>query len=199
MQVKAGIGLTFASGLRAFLRQDPDVMLVGEIRDMETAQICVRAALTGHLVFSTLHTNDAPTAISRLVDIGVEPFFVSSSLLMVVAQRLVRKLCPKCKEAYTPLAGELHGLKLGGTEQIYRAKSCEHCTQTGYSGRMAIFEMMMITETISRLILKGASTGDVREEARRSGMSTLEESCFKKVLAGETSLEEMMRVVLSSE
>ncbi len=202
VQVKAGIGLTFASGLRAFLRQDPDVMLVGETRDLETAQICVRAALTGHLVFTTLHTNDAPGAISRLVDIGIEPFFVSSSLLMVVAQRLIRKLCPKCKEAYKPIDSELPSLlKIGAgkLETIYRSKGCEHCNKTGYAGRMPIFEMMAINDEIAKLILKRASVLDIREAARRNGMSTLEESCLRKVADGLTSLEEMMRVVLSTD
>jgi len=202
VQVKPAIGLTFASGLRSFLRQDPDIMLVGEIRDVETAQICVRAALTGHLVFSTLHTNDAPTAISRLIDIGIEPFFVSSSLLMVVAQRLMRKLCSKCKEIYKPLASDLPGqLKLGSgiIGKLYRPKGCEACNFTGYSGRMAVFEMMNINEDIEQLILKRASVLNIRAASKRAGMSTLEEGAFKRVALGETSLEEMMRVILSSD
>jgi len=162
----------------------------------------VRAALTGHLVFSTLHTNDAPSAVSRLMDIGVEPFFVGSSLLLVVAQRLVRKLCPKCKEIYVPVSADLPdklkiGLKIIG--KLYRAKGCTACGHTGYLGRMAIFEMMYVNEEIEQLVLKRASASEISAAAKRSGMMTLEENGIKKVLAGETSVEELVRVILSSD
>jgi type IV pilus assembly protein PilB len=202
VQVKPSIGLTFASGLRSFLRQDPDVLLVGEIRDLETAQIAVTAALTGHLVLSTLHTNDAPTAVSRLMDIGIEPFYVGSSLLLVVAQRLMRKLCPKCKEIYQPLTADFPTkMKLGSViiDKLYRPKGCEACAYTGYMGRMAVFEMMRINEEIEQLIMTRASVSDIRAAAKKAGMLTLEENGLKKIAAGETSLAELMRVISSSD
>ena len=199
VQIKSAIGLTFAAGLRAFLRQDPDIMLVGEIRDLETAEICVKAALTGHLVFSTLHTNDAPTAISRLIDIGVEPFFVVSSLLMIVAQRLVRKLCPKCRESYHPPAGHLPAhLEVKSNAVIYRPKGCERCSKTGYLGRMAIFEIMTMSERIEQLVSQKVPLMDIRAEAKRAGMRTLEESGYKKVLTGDTSVEEVVRMTMAA-
>jgi type IV pilus assembly protein PilB len=196
VNVKASIGLTFAAGLRAFLRQDPDIMLVGETRDLETAQICVRAALTGHMVFSTIHTNDAPSTISRLMDIGVEPFFVSSSLLMVVAQRLARKLCDKCKEPYPPDKSRLPANFVLTAKQIYRPKGCDRCSKTGYSGRMPIFEILHMTEKIQEMIIHRAPTSDVRAEARKNGMKTIEESGYDKINAGTTSIEEVMRTTM---
>ncbi len=195
VQVKQTIGLNFASALRSFLRQDPDVILVGETRDVETAQICVRAALTGHLVFTTLHTNDAPSSINRLIDIGVEPFFVSSSILLVVAQRLVRRLCDQCKEAYKP-AGNLPKNFHAPTGVIYRPKGCEQCAKTGYRGRIAIFEIMRINERIQELISQKASMMLIRMEARKAGMVSLEENGYRKVAAGFTSLEEIIRVTM---
>lgn len=195
VQVKPAIGLTFAAGLRAFLRQDPDVMLVGEIRDLETAQICVRAALTGHLVFSSLHTNDAPSAVARLADIGIESFYVASSLLMVVAQRLLRKLCPKCKEATDQIPPFLMK-KRPDLKTIYKPKGCEHCAKTGYMGRFAVYEIMVINEEIQRLTLQRAGTVELREAARKTGMATLEESAYYRIASGDTSLEEVMRVTL---
>ncbi len=198
VQVKPAIGLTFASALRAFLRQDPDIILVGETRDAETAQICIRAALTGHLVFSTLHTNDAPTAINRLIDIGVEPFFVASSLQMVVAQRLVRRLCPKCKQSYKPTAAQLpKNFDMPDSGVLYKPVGCETCSKTGYQGRRAIFELMVINEPLRELISLKAPMNQIRAEARKGGMSTLQESGFKKVRAGETSLEEVLRITLA--
>ena len=194
VQVKPGIGLTFASGLRAFLRQDPDVMMVGEVRDLETAEICIQAALTGHLVFSTLHTNDAPGAISRLIDIGVEPFLISASLLLVVAQRLVRRLCPECKEAYEPTAEEREKVGLTNGEKIYRAKGCEKCHFTGYKGRIAIHEMMSINDELRQLISQGKPDNIIKEVAQKNGMMTLQESGFRKVREGITSLEEVLAV-----
>ena len=149
----ADIGLTFASALRAFLRQDPDIIMVGEVRDLETAQICLRAALTGHLVLSTLHTNDAPSAVARLIDIGVPHYLLTPSLVMIVAQRLARKLCPKCKEPY-----EANGLVVGGykikSDLIYRAKGCDECNHTGYKGRVVLSEVMAINDEIRNLISK---------------------------------------------
>jgi len=191
VQVKPQIGLTFANALRSFLRQDPDIILVGEVRDLETAQICVQAALTGHLVLSTLHTNDAIGAIPRLVNIGVEPFLLAPSLILVAAQRLVRRLCLKCKEAYEPTPEILE--KTGITsELIYRPKGCEHCSQTGYRGRIGIFEVILIGERLGGLIYKGATGQTIKDTAKQMGIKTLWEDGLKKVADGITSLEEVM-------
>ncbi len=198
VNVKASIGLTFAAGLRAFLRQDPDIMLVGETRDLETAQICVRAALTGHLVFSTIHTNDAPSTISRLMDIGVEPFFVSSSLLMVVAQRLVRKLCDRCKEGYKPIPSRLPSNFTLTAEKLYSAKGCDRCSKTGYSGRMPIFEVLHMTEKIQEMIIRHAPAAEIRVEGQKNGMKTIEQSGYFKVNQGMTSIEEVLRVTMGA-
>ena len=198
VQVKPEIGLNFASALRSFLRQDPDVMLVGEVRDLETAEICIRSALTGHLVLSTLHTNDAPSAISRLIDIGVEPYLITPSLIMVVAQRLVRKLCPECKEAYEPTPEQLGGIKLN-TELIYRPKGCQKCGQIGYHGRCCISEVMAIGDKIRELTTHRASIQQIKEACKESGMQTLYTSGLKKVEAGLTSLEEALSVTLGIE
>jgi len=198
VQVKPEIGLTFANALRSFLRQDPDIMLVGEVRDLETAEICIRSALTGHLVLSTLHTNDAPTAISRLIDIGIESYLIAPSLLLVVAQRLLRKLCPDCKEAYEPTAEHLKNIKLK-TELIYKPRGCIKCNQLGYRGRTCITEVMMVNEQIQDLINQGASFQKIREMARQSGMQTLYESAIKKVEDGITSLEEALSVTLGAD
>jgi len=198
VQVKPEIGLTFANALRSFLRQDPDIMLVGEVRDLETAEICIRSALTGHLVLSTLHTNDAPTAISRLIDIGVEPYLIAPSLMLVVAQRLLRKLCPDCKEAYELTAEQLKTVKLK-TELIYKPRGCTKCNQLGYRGRICIAEVMVVNEQIQDLINQGASFRKIREMARQSGMQTLYESAIKKVEDGITSLEEALSVTLGAD
>lgn len=198
VQVKPEIGLTFSTALRSFLRQDPDIMLVGEVRDLETAQICVRSALTGHLVLSTLHTNDAPSAISRLMDIGIEPYLVAPSLLMIVAQRLLRKLCPNCKEAYEPRSEQLGGLKLKA-ELIYKPKGCPKCSQVGYRGRLCIAECMTVNEKIRELINERASFQKIREVAKASGMQTLYQSAIKKVEEGITSLEEALSVTLGAD
>ena len=197
VNVKSAIGLTFAAGLRAFLRQDPDIMLVGETRDLETAQICVRAALTGHLVFSTIHTNDAPSTLSRLIDIGVEPFFVSSSLLMIVAQRLVRRLCEKCKQPYKPVANRLPANFHHSTDSLFTSKGCDRCSKTGFSGRMPIFEVLYITEKIQEMVIHRTSVAEIRAEAKKNGMKTVEESGFLKVSQGLTSLEEVLRVTMA--
>ena len=198
VQVKPDIGLTFASALRSFLRQDPDIMLVGEVRDLETAQICIRSALTGHLVLSTLHTNDAPQAVSRLMDIGIEPYLMAPSLILVAGQRLIRKLCPDCKEAYEPSAEQFKSLKLK-TDLIYRAKGCPRCGQIGYKGRSTIAEVMATNDEIKALINQGASFQKIREVARAAGMQTLYESAMKKVELGITSLEEALSVTLGED
>jgi len=198
VQVKPDIGLTFASALRSFLRQDPDIMLVGEIRDLETAEICIRSALTGHLIFSTLHTNDAPSAINRLLDIGVKPFLVVPSLVLVVAQRLVRRLCPDCKEAYEPDAEQLGGIKLK-TELIYRPRGCPKCNHIGYRGRVCVGEVMRINKEIRKLITEHLPYEKIKEAAQASGMQSLYASGLKKVEAGITSLEEVLSVTAGVE
>lgn len=198
VQIKPEIGLTFAAALRSFLRQDPDVMLVGETRDLETAQICIRSALTGHLVLSTLHTNDAPTAVTRLIDIGIEPYMVAPSLLLVVAQRLLRKLCPDCKKAYEPAADQTGGVKIKA-DLIYKPKGCAKCGQIGYRGRDCIAEVMIVNEEIRDLISQRASFQKIRDAAREAGMQTLYESGLKKVEEGTTSLEEAISVTLGAE
>lgn len=201
VQINERIGLTFASVLRAFLRQDPDIILIGEIRDTETAEIGIKAALTGHLVFSTLHTNDAPSSITRLVDMGIEPFLVGSSLILVVAQRLVRKLCPKCKlvddtpkEALVRL-GVLKSLDENIT--IYKAnpKGCEECKGTGYKGRTAVHEILEVDEEMRKLIVKGATAEDIRDLAKSRGMRTLYEAGMLKVRRGITDIAEVERVL----
>jgi type II secretory ATPase GspE/PulE/Tfp pilus assembly ATPase PilB-like protein len=196
IQVSEKSGLTFARGLRSILRHDPDVILIGEIRDQETAQIAVQASLTGHLVFSTLHTNDAAGALTRLVDMGVEPYLVASSLEAVLAQRLVRLLCPHCKQVdHTPTAREYKtklGLSAGAT--VYRAVGCRECRQTGYHGRRAIFEWMDSSSEIRSLILKNASTDLIRTAACRAGMTTLAEDGRRLVQEGVTTIEEILSV-----
>ncbi|MFA5144982.1 MAG: ATPase, T2SS/T4P/T4SS family [Candidatus Omnitrophota bacterium] len=195
VQVKPEIGLTFATALRSFLRQDPDIMLVGEVRDLETAQICIRSALTGHLVLSTLHTNDAPSAVSRIMDIGIESYLLAPSLIAVVAQRLVRKLCLDCKEAYEPTAEEVNRMKLKA-ELIYKPRGCAKCNNTGYKGRACISEIMIADEKVRELINQRVSFQKIREVARASGMQTLYESAIKKVEEGVISSEEALSVTL---
>ncbi|MDB6040581.1 MAG: xpsE 3 [Verrucomicrobiales bacterium] len=196
IQVSEKSGLTFARGLRAILRHDPDVLLIGEIRDRETAQIAVQASLTGHLVFSTLHTNDAPGALTRLVDMGVEPYLVASSLEAVLAQRLVRVLCPECKqEDNSPTTHALKAqLNFPKDSKVFRAVGCRECRQTGYHGRRGIFEWMDTTNQIRQLILKGASSGEIRDVATRNGMRTLSEDGWRLVRNGTTTPEEVLRV-----
>jgi len=202
VQVKPEIGLTFASGLRSILRQDPDIVMVGEIRDSETADIAVKAALTGHLVLSTLHTNDAPGAIARLVDMGIEPFLVSSSLLMVCAQRLIRKICPHCKESVKVPPDVIKRLGLNPEEvanhTFYRGHGCSRCKETGFMGRMAILEVLSITDAMREQILHNSSAQVVRELALKEGMKTLKMAGFNKAKAGLTSLEEVLRVTGST-
>ena len=198
IQVNPKIELTFARGLRSIVRQDPDVILVGEIRDRETADIAVQSALTGHLVFSTLQTNDSASAITRLVDIGVEPFLISSSVLAVVAQRLVRVLCDECKTNYRP--SDIYLKSIGVAPQrfnqnnIYKAVGCENCIQTGYRGRLAIFEIMLMTDRIKSLILSTFDSNRIKNEALQDKMISLRYDGLKKVLDGVTTIEEVLRV-----
>jgi len=197
MQVNSKIGLSFANGLRSMVRQDPDVILVGEIRDQETAEIAIQAALTGHLVFSTLHTNDSAGAITRLIDMGIEPFLVSSSVQAIMAQRLVRRLCPLCKEAYSPSELEIRELGPGakGLEgMFFRPAGCDNCLQTGFKGRTGIFEFLRVTETIQSLLLRTSESNQIRQLAVQEGMRTLRQDGVRKVLAGETSIDEVLRV-----
>ncbi len=191
VQVKPQIGLTFANGLRSFLRQDPDIMMVGEVRDLETAQICIRAALTGHLVFSTLHTNDAPSAITRLIDIGVESYLVASGLIMVMAQRLIRKLCLVCKQP-DELPAELIKKYNLPKRQIFKTKGCQKCHNTGYAGRIAITEVMMASPKIRELITRNATTDLIRKQAVEEGMVTLLRSGLEKVVNGIASVQEVL-------
>ena len=198
IQVNAKIDLTFARGLRSIVRQDPDVILVGEIRDRETADIAVQSALTGHLVFSTLHTNDSASAITRLVDIGVEPFLISSSVIGIVAQRLVRVLCPHCREPYTPNEIALNSIGITIDEikehTLYKATGCTRCFNTGYTGRIGIFEIMDMTDSLKHLILKNFDANRIKQEAAKLGMRTLRQDGIQKVLQGVTTIEEVFRV-----
>jgi type IV pilus assembly protein PilB len=185
VQVNEGIGRTFAGALRSFLRQDPDVILVGETRDLETAQIAIRAALTGHLVFSTLHTNDSPSTVARLVDMGIPPFLVSSSLLLIVAQRLARRVCPDCKEPYDADESALvpygHVPIVVGPTSFYRGRGCQQCNFTGMKGRIAIYETMPVNDEIRDLILHNAPVAEVAAAAARHGMKTLRQAALSKV------------------
>jgi len=197
IHVKPAIGLTFANGLRSIVRQDPDVIMVGEIRDAETAEIAIQAALTGHLVFSTLHTNDAAGAVSRLLEMGVEDYLLASSLLGVLAQRLVRRICKHCKQvvqADNSALQELVGGNGGGAVQVYEGKGCEECAQTGYRGRCGIYELLLLNETVRQLILKRSSADVIREAAVKQGMRTLREDGWRTVRAGTTTVAEVVRV-----
>ncbi|RMF93959.1 MAG: type II/IV secretion system protein, partial [Planctomycetota bacterium] len=203
IQVHPKIGLTFANSLRSILRHDPDIILVGEIRDLETAENAIQASLTGHLVFSTLHTNDAAGAYTRLTDMGVEPFLVSSTVEAVMAQRLVRTLCPECKEPYVPGEDERppdfpkDALDKGVT--FYRAVGCRACRNVGYKGRLGIFELLLTTERIRELARERASSWSIRQAAIEEGMRTLRQDAWKKVLDGKTSIEEIERVTRAEE
>jgi type IV pilus assembly protein PilB len=200
---RAEAGLTFASALRSILRQDPDVIMIGEIRDFDTVDIAIKSALTGHLVLSTLHTTTAPGSVVRLINMGCEPFLISASLIAIVAQRLVRKLCPKCREIYKP--GEVLCAKLGidikkiKDISFYKAKGCRHCFNTGYGGRIGICEVLSITPAVRDLVLKRARENEVKQIARDEGMRTLREDGILKVLEGLTSLEEILRVTVADE
>jgi type IV pilus assembly protein PilB len=195
VQVNVKTGLTFASGLRSILRQDPDIVMVGEIRDGETAQIAVRAAITGHLVLSTLHTNDSPSTIARLIDMGIEPYIVSSAVVGIVSQRLVKTLCEKCKEPYEADYSEkkMLGMEEEETLVLHKPVGCNACN-AGYSGRAAVHEIMPVNEEIRKLIDSGATTDKIRDEALRQGMTTLFRSSLALAEQGKTSFEEVMRV-----
>jgi general secretion pathway protein E len=199
IQVSPKIELTFASGLRSILRQDPDVIMVGEIRDLETAEIAIQAALTGHLVFSTLHTNDSFGAMTRLLDMGIEPFLVSSSVVGVMAQRLVRRVCSACREPYTPTREELEELGISpqlmmGREVFKQGPGCADCKRTGYRGRTGIHELLVVDDEIRTLVMKSADASSIRRAATARGMTTLREDGAEKVLAGMTTIEEILRV-----
>ena len=195
VQVNMKSGLTFAAGLRSILRQDPDIIMIGEIRDEETAQIAVRAAITGHLVLSTLHTNDAPGAITRLVDMGVEPYLAADSIVAVIAQRLVRKLCPACRTTYTADEKEKIILNTDKPVQLYKSVGCPACQDSGYRGRTAIHEVMLIGKEHRNIIAKGGSAEEIRDVAVKQGMVDLYESCRQLVLSGVTSIQEMVKTV----
>jgi type IV pilus assembly protein PilB len=202
VHVNRKAGLTFANAMRYFVRQDPDIIMVGEIRDLETAETAIQASLTGHLVLSTLHTNDAPSAVTRLVDMGVEPFLIAASVIGVLAQRLGRRICQNCKEPYKPPMDALRriGFPMEAIEEVvlYRGRGCEQCRHTGYRGRLGIFELMLLSEEIQDLIVRRAPLSEVRRAALASGMKTLKTDGFQKVLEGITSVEEIMRVVFTA-
>ena len=196
IHVNPQIGLTFAAGLRSIVRQDPDVIMVGEIRDLETAEIAIRAALTGHLVFSTLHTNDAPSAIARLVDMGAEDYLLSSSILGILAQRLVRVICPECREPQAFEAGSLGplGAALGDQDHVFQGRGCKECGNTGYRGRLGIFEFMLMEDSIRRLTITNSDAIEVRRAAIENGMITLRQDGFEKIKQGVTTVSEVLRV-----
>jgi len=200
VEINEGIGVTFAACLRSILRQDPDKILVGEIRDIETAEIAIRASLTGHLVFSTLHTNDAPSAVTRLLDMSLEPFLIAATVEAVIGQRLVRNICTHCKEAYEPTDDMLMQLNLTREDvrdkTFYYGKGCDNCNNTGYRGRSAVFEVMMMTDRIRELLQQRASTSAIRQIAREQGMRTMRESGLLKIYDGTTTIEEVVRETL---
>ncbi len=199
-QINEKAGMTFASGLTAILRQDPDIIGVGEIRDAETAQIALRAAITGHLVVSTLHTNDAPSAVDRLADIGVEPYMIAGALKGVISQRLVRKICPHCRKAYTPTAEEqqLLGMQADSEAVFYRGEGCPECHHTGYSGRQAVFEILMIDQKLRKMISEGENAAHIKETALTDGFVTMQAACRKLVLAGVTGVDEAIKAMNST-
>jgi type II secretory ATPase GspE/PulE/Tfp pilus assembly ATPase PilB-like protein len=196
-QVNRKIGLNFARVVRAHLRQDPDVILIGETRDKETAENAIQASLTGHLVFSTIHTNDAPTSFTRLIDMGIEPFLVATSLVGVLAQRLVRKICPHCREAYFPEFSELEKLDIDPasfTGVFYRPRGCDECSNKGYSGRLGIYELMIIDEDIRRMVAQGKDAAEIMTLCTSKGMRNLRGDGIVKVQQGLTSVEEIFRI-----
>jgi type IV pilus assembly protein PilB len=202
VQMHDEIGLNFAMALRAFLRQDPDIIMVGEIRDFETAEIAVKAALTGHLVLSTLHTNDAPATISRLLNMGVEPFLITASVNLVLAQRLARRICADCKQPMAAPEKQVLGELGFSQEQIAKAKlfkgvGCRTCNGTGYKGRIALYEVMRFSDNLKEMVLQGSSTAELKTAAIRNGMNTLRQSGIQKVLDGMTTTEEVLRVTMA--
>jgi len=193
-QVNTKADITFANGLRSILRQDPDVIMVGEIRDKETAEVAIQASLTGHLVFSTLHTNDAPSALTRLIDMGIEPFLISSSVIGILAQRLVRTICDKCKKPITASGESLKEFGVEGKVDLFTASGCPHCKNTGFRGRASISELLVITEDIRKMVSEKISADQIRKKAVQSGMKTLREDGFEKAKTGLTTLDEVLRV-----
>ncbi len=197
VQVNVKAGLTFANGLRSILRQDPDIIMIGEIRDSETAEIAIRASITGHLVLSTIHTNDSASSVARLVDMGIEPYLVSSSLVGVTAQRLVRNICPRCKTAYRPTHDEMLLLKMKDPEPLYKGAGCPNCNFTGYKGRSGIHEILVVTKEIRELVNRRASIDQLAQMAMRQGTVTLQQSCRELVLSGITTVDELIKVTYS--
>jgi len=202
-QVNQEVGLTFARCLRSFLRQDPDIILVGEIRDLETAQIAVQASLTGHLVMSTLHTNDAPSSVIRLIDLGMEAFLLTATIEGIVAQRLVRTICPTCKEAYTPTEEELMELDLLPEDvkgrEFFRGRGCENCHNSGFKGRMALFEILLMDDVMRELIMKESSLNALRDHTRKQGLRTLRESGLLAIYEGQTTIDEVVRETIAED
>jgi type IV pilus assembly protein PilB len=196
VQVHDKIGMTFAAALRSLLRQDPDVVLLGEIRDTETANIAVQASLTGHLVLSTLHTNDAPASITRLINIGVEPYLISSAVNAILAQRLVRKICPNCREEYVPSQETKEFLELQGlpADKTFKGKGCDRCRKTGYTGRLGIYELMVMDDAMRDIVTRNPDVNQLRKLARERGLVTLRQDGFDKVLKGMTTVDEILRV-----
>jgi type IV pilus assembly protein PilB len=203
VQINAEVGLTFAAALRSFLRQDPDIILVGETRDLETARIGVQASLTGHLVFTTLHTNDAPSSIARLLDLGLENFLITATLEGILAQRLVRKICARCKQAYTPTEEELMRLSLTPEDlegrQLYRGAGCDYCNHSGYKGRMGLFEIMVFDDDLRELVMQEASTQVLRAEAQKRGMRTLRQGGLLALYDGLTTIDEVVKETLTED
>jgi general secretion pathway protein E/type IV pilus assembly protein PilB len=203
VQVNSDINLTFSAALRSILRQAPNIIMIGEIRDLETANIAVQASLTGHLVFSTLHTNDAPSAVTRMVDMGVKPFLVASAVRAIMAQRLIRKVCAKCKTPYKPTEYEMESLKLNPDEvknaTIFRGAGCNECAKTGYRGRMGIYEIFQIDDEVRRLIYEKVPSNVIRARARELGMRTLREDGIRKIMAGITTPEEVISITQGDE
>ncbi len=203
VQVRPEVGLTFAAALRSFLRQDPDIVLVGECRDLETAKIAVEASLTGHLVFTTLHTNDAPSTFARLLDLGLESFLITATVEGIVAQRLVRRVCPRCKQQYTPTEEELMQLNLTpadlGGRQLTRGMGCDFCNQSGYKGRLGIFEILVLNDEMREMIIAEASTQALRQAAKKVGMRTMREAGLLSLMDGSTTIDEIVRETMAEE
>jgi len=203
VQVRSEVGMTFAAALRAMLRQAPNIVMVGEIRDLETAEIAINASLTGHMVFSTLHTNDAPSAVSRLIDMGVKPFLVSASLRAALAQRLVRSICQNCKQPYEPPASELSVLGISpeqaSSASFMQGQGCDKCGGNGFRGRKGVFEIFTVNQELEEMIYHNVSIVELRKKAREMGMRTMREDGFRKVLAGVTTLSEVMLVTTEEE
>ena len=197
VQVNVKAGLTFANGLRSILRQDPDIIMIGEIRDAETAEIAIRASITGHLVLSTIHTNDSASSVARLVDMGIDAYLVSSSVVGIIAQRLIRNICPRCKTSYRPSHDEMLMLKMKEPTPLYKGTGCPYCNFTGYKGRTGIYEILIITKEIRELVNRGASIDQIAAMGIRQGYTTLRQSCTELVLNGVTTVNELLKVTYS--